>query len=198
LRVTRRGFLKLLAGGASILALSRLISVRGQADVVRPPGAIVEEHFNSVCLRCGVCLQVCPSKAIVLAGLEDGIATANTPKIDPLSGPCEFLVGRCQDSMRCTKECPTGALQPIDRDEVKLGSAELDKDKCIAWLETGDCLVCQEVCPVIDAITVNQDLKPVFHENICVGCGTCVYACPADPKALVLLPRGARRVAWPR
>jgi len=198
LRITRREFIKLLVEGAAGLGLLRFVSLvplKGQADVVRPPGAVVEEQFNSLCVRCGICLEVCPTKAIVLAGFDDGIEAVDTPKIDPLSGPCEFFRGRCQEVMRCSKSCPTGALQTIDRKDVKLGSVEFDPGKCLAY-KGKECIVCDEMCPVFEAITLTEDLKPVFHEEKCVGCGTCVHACPADPKALVLLPKGAKRVVW--
>ncbi|TLN03481.1 hypothetical protein FDZ71_12510 [bacterium] len=57
-------------------------------------------------------------------------------------------------------------------------------------------MVCSEMCPVIGAITVTEDLKPLFHLPKCVGCGICVYSCPASPKALTLLADGATRATW--
>jgi len=200
LRITRRDFIKLLAGGATVLGTLKLVSLipsETRENIVRPPGAVDEEFFNILCVRCGICLEVCPTKAIVLAGFEAGVAAVNTPKIDPLIGPCEFYRGRCEEVMLCSKFCPTGALQLVDKREVKLGTVEFDRDKCLAYMGK-ECVVCDEMCPVPEAITLTRDLKPVFHGEKCVGCGICVHACPANPKALTLLPKGAKRARWLR
>jgi len=198
LSTTRREFLKYLVEGATVLGFLDLLSLvpRAQTKNVRPPGAIEEAYFNIVCVRCGVCLEVCPTKAIVLAGFEDGVAAISTPKIDPVAGPCEFYLGRCEKTMRCSKYCPTGALQLVDRKQVKLGTVEFNSDLCLAY-NGKECLICFEVCPACGAITA-ENLKPLFHGDICVGCGTCVNSCPAVPKALTLLPKGVKRVGWPR
>ena len=198
--ITRREFVKVLAGGAAVLGVLKLVSLipsGARGDIVRPPGAVDKEYFNVLCVRCGICLEVCPTKAIVLAGFEDGIAAVNTPKIDALIGPCEFFRGRCEEVMLCSKFCPTGALQPVDKEKVKLGTVELNPDRCLAYMGK-ECVVCDEMCPVTDAITLTRDLKPVFHGDKCVGCGTCVNACPADPKALTLTSKGAKRAKWLR
>lgn len=193
MRITRREFVKVLAEGAAVLGvlkLGSLIPPGAREDVVRPPGAVDKEYFKLLCVRCGICLEVCPTKAIVL----DGNAT---PKIDPVIGPCEFFRGRCEEAMLCSKFCPTGALQLVDKEKVKLGTVEFNQDKCLAYMGK-ECVVCDEMCPVPEAITLTRDLKPVFHEDKCVGCGTCVHACPADPKALTLIPKGAKRTRWLR
>jgi len=198
LRITRRQFLKLLAVGTaslSTLKLASLIPSRPRKDTLRPPGAVKEEYFNRLCVRCGICLEVCPTKAILLADFNDGIEAVDTPKIDPTVGQCEFFRGRCEEVMRCSQFCPTGALQLVDKEEVKIGTVELIPEKCLAYIGK-ECLVCDEMCPVPEAITITEDLKPVFHDEKCIGCGTCVYYCPAESKALTLRSNGAKRVQW--
>ena len=200
MRITRREFFRAFSGGVvalSIFGIASSFSSKGETEIVRPPGAVEEEHFNFLCVRCGICLEVCPTGAIVLTGFENGLASVNTPKIDPLSGPCEFFRGRCEETMLCGKFCPTGALQLVDKNEVKLGTVEFNSDRCLAYMGK-ECVVCDEMCPVPEAITLTEDLKPVFHGEKCIGCGSCVYACPADPKALILLPKGAKRTRWLR
>ncbi len=197
LKIGRREFFKFFAKGAFVLGILRLASlipstVRG---VVRPPGAVEESIFNVLCVRCGICLEVCPTKAIVLAGFEDGIAAVNTPKINPLIGPCEFFIGRCEETMLCGKHCPTGALKAVGKSQVKLGTVEFYPETCLAF-QGKECVVCDEMCPIPDAVTITEDLKPVFHEDKCVGCGICVNSCPAEPKALALVHKGERRVKW--
>ena len=186
--ITRRELLKLLAEGAAVLGALRvasLIPAAAGSKIVRPPGAADEAYFNLLCVRCGICLQVCPTKTIVLSGFENGIHAVNTPKINPLIGPCEFYRGQCEEVMRCGKYCPTGALRVVDRKEVKLGEVDFNSSACWAY-EGKECLICAEMCPVPGAITV-EDQKPVFHPEKCVGCGTCVHVCPAVPKALALV-----------
>ena len=192
MRLTRRSFIEAIVGGVSIVLLSGLLPsfVRGK-ELVRPPGAVSEDFFNSLCIRCGECVEVCPTSAIVFADVADGITKVGTPKIDALKGPCEAVKGRCEGNLRCVNQCPTSALRHVEGDELKIGHASLDEPLCIAWTE-GDCLVCYEVCPVFGAIVLTEDRKPVFNREVCVGCGRCVYACPAEPKALMLLPEGRR------
>jgi len=200
LRVTRREFLRLLAEGAvalGFLRISSLVPSGSLTEVVRPPGSVEEEFFNTLCVRCGVCVEVCPTNAIVFADYMDGVEAANTPKINPIIGPCEFYRGRCDTEMKCGKFCPTGALQLISKNGVKMGTALLNQGICLAYLGK-ECVVCDELCPVPDAITLDEQKRPHFHSDNCVGCGICVHYCPAQPKALTLSSTGARRVRWPR
>ena len=59
-----------------------------------------------------------------------------------------------------------------------------------------ECVVCDELCPIQEAVEITEDLKPEFNDDECVGCGICVYSCPPEPKALILNPKGAKRVKW--
>ena len=198
MRIVRRKFFKLLALGTAALGIFKLtsfISFRTKADIVRPPGAVEEEYFNRLCIRCGICLEVCPTRTIVFTSFEDGIEVVDTPKIDPLVGPCEFYRGRCEETQLCSKFCPTEALQLVDREKVQMGTVELIRDLCIAE-EGAECVVCDEMCPIPEAVEISEDLKPEFDDEECVGCGICVYHCPAEPKALILRPKGAKRVKW--
>ncbi len=196
MRITRREFFRLLAEGAfafGLLKIASLVPSRSATEIVRPPGAVEEEYFNAFCVRCGICLEVCPTGAIVLASYMDGVETVSTPKIDATVGPCEFYRGRCDKVMKCSEFCPTGALKQVDKAEVKMGTVEFTADECLAY-EGKECIVCDEMCPVPDAITRTEDIKPIFHSEKCVGCGICVYSCPAEPKALTLRSKGTKRV----
>ena len=198
--ITRRKFCKFLAEGAIVLGILKLVSLtstEAQKDVIRPPGAVDEVNFNLLCVRCGICLEVCPTKTIVYAGFQDGIMSVNTPKIDPLIGPCEFFRGRCEETMLCSKYCPTDALQLVNKELVKLGTVDFNPESCLAF-QGKECVVCDEMCPVPEAITITEDLKPVFHRDKCIGCGACVNSCPAIPNALTLLPKDVKRIKWLR
>lgn len=202
IEITRKEFIRLIAQASILISLSgSLPIVLRDRRLVRPPGAVTEERFTSICVRCGKCVEVCPTHAIALAGLEDGVKQAGTPKMDALRGPCEAIGGRCEEGLRCALSCPTEALRQIKTEDIKLGSVILDRRKCISWAGES-CLVCYEVCPLIDmhkhAITVTKENAPVFHPDICAGCGKCVYACPAIPKALELTPKLEKRTGWLR
>ena len=200
MRITRRRFIKLFGEAAVALSALKLISLvpfRPGKEVLRPPGAVTEEYFNRLCVRCGICLEVCPTRTILLANFSDGLEEVDTPKIDPTAGPCEFYRGRCEEIMRCSKFCPTGALQLVDKDEVKIGTVELVSENCLAYVGK-ECVVCSEMCPVSGAVTITDDLKPIFQGEKCVGCGVCIYYCPAEPKALKLQPNQSRHVQWPK
>ena len=38
--------------------------------------------------------------------------------------------------------------------------------------------MCVEACPY-EAITLNQNDRPVIDETLCNGCGACEFACPS-------------------
>lgn len=191
--MNRRDFLKLFGISlATFTFFDTLPIIAGGKPLVRPPGSRVEDRFNSVCARCGRCTQTCPTGAIATATLTDGFKELGTPKIDALRGSCERVQGRCEQEAKCSQVCPTGAIQNVQKEKVKLGSTVIHPGRCIAW-RGGPCLTCFEVCPVIGAIILFDESKPMFNENVCVGCGRCVYACPAEPKALTLTNRGERR-----
>lgn len=160
--------------------------------LVRPPGSIVEDSFIEVCIRCGACARTCPTGAIVLATLEDGFKEIGTPKVDVRRGSCERIQGRCEQSALCSQICPTGAIQKVEREEIKTGSTVINRENCIAW-RGGSCLVCYEVCPVQGAISLEEETRPLFNPTICVGCGRCALACPAQPKALTLTSNYEKR-----
>lgn len=191
--VTRRHFLKLVVEGAALLGILRVASFLRpvQAQALRPPSAVEGEDFNTLCIRCGICQGVCPAKIITLAGVDQGVEGLSTPRIDISRGYCEFMRGRCDEAMLCGVHCPTGALRNAHGEDVKIGTLRFTDGRCLAY-QGKECLVCDESCPIPEAITIT-DLKPVFHDDKCVGCGTCVNNCPASPKALELLPIGARR-----
>lgn len=193
--MNRREFLKLFGITIATFSFFDLLPkiIKGKL-LVRPPGSLVEDMFNAICVRCGRCTQVCPTAAISMAGLGDGFKELGTPKIDGLNGSCERIQGRCEPQAKCAEACPTGAIRAVRRENVKLGSTVLNTGKCIAW-QGGACLTCYEVCPVLGAVAVIDESRPMFNENICVGCGRCVYACPAQPKALTLTSKGERRTS---
>ena len=148
---------------------------------VRPPGAVEEPAFMALCDLCGKCWEACESGAIrqaVGGGMLEG-----TPVIDPGEAPCWLC-----ESVACSKACPRGALNPVERDEVKIGVAKINESTC--FFHQGmdkSCDYCYDRCPLKDKAIV-FDGGPVVNEDLCSGCGVCEYYCVSNPKSIVVSP----------
>jgi Pyruvate/2-oxoacid:ferredoxin oxidoreductase delta subunit len=69
--------------------------------------------------------------------------------------------------------------------QLKIGTAEVITEACIAWDRNLDCMACQEHCPynAIDSDFSEEGVaRPVVDTEICRGCGLCYKACPAEQK----------------
>ena len=113
--INRRQFLK--NGAVATVALGAVgiganylkkLNVENSKTLLRPPGAIDENEFIYACIKCGLCVQICPIEAVKLAGISDGLSYG-TPYIDPRKQACDFSC----DAMQCIETCPTSALNFI-------------------------------------------------------------------------------------
>jgi polyferredoxin len=154
----RRGVI--MAGAVGVLA-APLWRLGGMADVnrnpglIRPPGSLDEQRFLARCIRCGQCMRVCPTNIIQPALLEAGVEGLWTPTLN-------YRIGRgCQlNCIACGHVCPTAAIRPLSLDEklgrgdfadggpLRLGTAFVDRSRCLPWAMDKPCIVCQELCPV--------------------------------------------------
>jgi len=153
-----------------------------KAAFLRPPGALEEPQFLNTCDReCMECIKACPYDAIKRLGAEFGEAAEGTPAILVDENPCYL----CAD-LPCIEVCPTGALQLIPRNEVKMGLAIINEDTC--YLSQGQpCDYCVVRCPLDrDAIDWDENCLPRIIDTGCAGCGVCSYLCPAD--AIDIIP----------
>lgn len=158
----------------------------GSTHFLRPPGAVGEAEFVRRCIKCNQCAAVCPYDSIRMAHLPYGLKFG-TPVIEARSIPCYLC-------MECPPVCPTGALRKdVTRKEaVRMGTAVIDPEKCLPY-QGVICHACFERCPLFrEAITLKEDLYPVVHEEICVGCGICENVCPAEEAAITV--RGTRKL----
>ncbi|MBD3183379.1 4Fe-4S dicluster domain-containing protein [Candidatus Poribacteria bacterium] len=199
LNLSRRSFVKSALAGIAAVPLLKLNYSKKKMDeaVIRPPGSLPEEQFLDKCIRCGECMKVCPTNGLQPAFMEAGVEGIGTPILVPEVGYCEYV---CTS---CTKICPTDAIIPLkekEKQSIKIGTARIDKDRCIPWSEYENCLVCEEQCPVPtkaikfetkDVVTFNGEIRrlkmPVVLKDKCIGCGICENKCPVSPKAAILV-----------
>ncbi|MBN1758200.1 MAG: 4Fe-4S binding protein [Chitinispirillaceae bacterium] len=198
----RRHIVAGAAGGLLLAPVFRANAVSKRDDtgrLIRPPGAIPENEFLAKCIGCGECMKACPTNTLQPCLFSDGMNRLYTPKIVPRIAGCEE---KCH---LCGHVCPTGALRKLPYEEkrfAKLGTAVLDRHRCLAWSQNKECLVCDEVCPY-NAITayVVETTKgrfkvPVVDEDLCLGCGMCEQHCPIfDTAAIVVYKFGENRKA---
>ncbi len=185
--------------------LARLTGAAGRifsAAAIRPPGARKEEDFLSRCVKCGQCMRVCPTNVLQPALLETGIEGMWTPVLKMRYGVCDI---HCT---LCTQVCPTGALQRLtpaqrnglepypgraERMVVKLGTAFVDRGRCLPWAMDRPCVACEEVCPVSPKAISGREAvvttaggakltlrQPHVDPVLCVGCGACEHVCPVQ------------------
>ncbi len=157
--------------------------LRRPAEVIlRPPGAGPAEEFETLCSRCGGCVEVCPVKCIQIdTSAQTG---GGFPYIVPVVAPCVVCA-----ELACMKACPTGALALVEKFQIRMGLARVDHRTCLRR-NGEDCRLCLEACPIgADAILVSPTTGRVLvKSNGCVGCGMCEQTCPVQPAAISVHP----------
>jgi len=152
-----------------VVELERRNFLRGrfkrEPDVIRPPFAIVEQDFLSLCEHCPECASSCEQNIIV-------IGETGTPGMFFDRGECTF----CGD---CATACKTGAL---DKDKARpwMIKAKI-ADNCLS-LNAVFCRTCGDNC---EEEAINFKLmtggrsRANVDEELCTGCGACVFVCPS-------------------
>ena len=196
----------LTAAGAGILAYPLLRSSLSSANtpstsLIRPPGSLEEEEFLARCVKCGACTQVCPTGGLQPAYSQGGAESLWTPVLLPRIGHCEA------SCTRCSHHCPTGAIKEIsqkqrtgtkDSPPIKIGTAFVDRGRCLPWAMGKPCLVCEEVCPVSPKAIIAEEApttsssgrkvtlgRPRVIPERCIGCGACENHCPMAGRAAI-------------
>ncbi|MBN2180638.1 MAG: 4Fe-4S binding protein [Sedimentisphaerales bacterium] len=197
--VSRRRFLIGTIGvvGAGTVAGAALTAERrsyAESYPVRPPGSLPESKFRRQCVRCGECINICPSNVLQPAGFELGIDGLWTPKVVADRSGC---LSFCNN---CGRVCPTGAIRELSLEEkraARIGLAVVNKNTCLPYARRDNCGLCVGECAsagynAIEFVRIGgitdesgapvQDsgyLAPVVLEDKCVGCGLCRARCYA-------------------
>jgi MauM/NapG family ferredoxin protein len=159
------------------------------APVLRPPGALPEQHFRDACSRCGDCVRVCPAQCIKIDAV--GLRGNGVPFIDVDAAACVLC-----DGLQCMHACPTGALVPTPIGDIDMGTASWHPLSCVRTAGQS-CQICVDVCPVGEvAIRLDGARVDVLPDG-CTGCGLCQNRCPTTPKSITVTPREAATAARP-
>jgi NAD-dependent dihydropyrimidine dehydrogenase PreA subunit len=126
---------------------------------------------------------------------ESGLEGLWTPVLLPRLGYCDYACNACGQA------CPVQAIPPLSLDEKReqvIGRAYIDQNRCIAWSDHRDCIVCEEMCPLPDKAVhlqpgqvTGEDGEPVSIQlpyvlrERCIGCGICEYKCPVNGQAAI-------------
>jgi len=210
-KYSRRESIRKILGSGGLFAIGGMAWAgyvdenKSTAMVLRPPGALDEPDFVRACIKCGICVEVCPYDTLELAkaGSEFPVGT---PYFKPRDIPCYM----CTD-IPCTVDCPTDALDEslvsiakengttvLDINKSKMGIAILNAETCLAFWGIR-CDACYRACPLIDeAITLDLTrnertgkhamLKPKINNEVCTGCGMCEHACITEETSIYVLP----------
>ena len=188
----RRHLIGAATAGLTVAAFSRANLEarplnRNSRGFLRPPGALEERLFLSRCLRCGQCVEACPTNFIQPSLLETGFAGLWTPVLIAKAGYCVY------ECNLCTKSCPSGAIAPLTlmiKKSFKVGTATINRNRCLREVEGGDCRLCVEKCPVPGKPLREEPRQESVHgrvgvvrplyvvADLCTGCGICEHFCP--------------------
>ncbi len=207
----RRQLIGAALAGAAVFPLLRATTAEASPEAIRPPGALAEDAFLARCVRCGACVNACPTSALQPSLTTAGLEGLYTPVLVARRGWCE------PSCTRCGEVCPTGAITPLTPETkgwvqggtetaaeppVKIGTAFFDWGRCLPWAMATPCVVCEEVCPTspkaitledVDVVRADGTMvrvgQPRLDPDRCVGCGLCEAKCPVAAPAAIRITR---------
>jgi len=195
----KRRLLASAVGGVAALSAMRITPAANAKTfnpaLIRPPGARAEPEFLQRCVKCGLCMQTCPSGGLQPTWAEAGLEGLWSPVLVPAIGWCEY------ECHACGQVCPTEAIVPLplsEKKNVKIGLAIFDTTRCLPFAFGRECIVCEEHCPiptkaiifeireVVESDGSVRNLKfPRVDPQLCTGCGICETKCVFKDQAAI-------------
>ncbi|MCY2954422.1 MAG: 4Fe-4S binding protein [Planctomycetota bacterium] len=177
--------------GTSVAAMGAALAMPkagSGATVIRPPGSVGEEDFLALCVRCGACMNACPTSLLQPEGFGSGVLRLWTPRAATTQAGCDPSCNNCGFM------CPTGAIRALPLAEkryVRMGLATVDRQTCLPHAGIKACQLCADVCRDIGYNAIVMDAKaddgrspadtsfeaPIVDSSKCVGCGYCESQC---------------------
>ena len=125
--------------------------------MIRPPGALARRAFLARCIKCGQCMRICPTNIIQPAGCGSRAGRPLDP--DPeLSHRHQRLPAQLRGLRPAfARPLPSGRsawMKNWAADDyaaagpIRIGTAFVDRGRCLPWAMDKPCIVCQENCPV--------------------------------------------------
>ncbi len=118
-------------------------------------------YITNKCTGCGICPQVCPTKAIELGPVHEIATALESREAQPMAPYVLFDLDKCVFCGLCAILCPVGAIE-FKFNEKSIFEfpeypkfdfeIEVDEEKCIP------CRYCELVCPT-DAIQIDMKLQ---------------------------------------
>jgi polyferredoxin len=175
--ISRRGFILSMASGVFAVPAVRLagkLATNWPHKLIRPPGALSEAEFLKRCIKCGQCMRICPTNVLQPAGMEMALEALWTPILNNRIG-----TSGCQlNCTACGYICPTSAIRPITLPEklglsefaevgpIRIGTAFVDRSRCLPWAMDKPCIVCEENCPLSPKAIYTQVVFNTVRDGI--------------------------------
>ena len=195
----KRRMLVSAVGGVAVLSAMRITPAANARTfnpaLIRPPGARAEAEFLQRCVKCGLCMQTCPSGGLQPTWAEAGLEGLWSPVLVPAIGWCEY------ECHACGQVCPTEAIMPLplaEKKNVKIGLAIFDTTRCLPFAFGRECIVCEEHCPIPtkaiifelrEVVTSDGSVRtlkiPRVDPQLCTGCGICETKCVFKDQAAI-------------
>ncbi len=155
---------------------------KNQIFPVFPLGAKNLKRFMQKCTGCMLCALKCPSQII-----HPSLGSTNSSPILPV---LNFHKSYClEDCVECSKVCPTEALEEVlvaEKKTTKMAFLELNLANCRIVVDGLECSICAEICPLnaikMKILPLNKSPLPTVIQELCIGCGKCLYRCPVKGK----------------
>ncbi len=174
----RRLFIGGTIGALAAIALPDF-KKKNTEPAIRPPGSIESYRFDTLCIRCGSCIKVCPTQILKHeTRLTIGLLT---PIIS-------FEDGYCLENCNlCSSVCPSGAITHYNiktKKTIKIAQTLVDMSNCYL-IKQKECAICKNACHY-NAISFNGieeasiKMKVVIDQQHCNGCGACFIICPEN------------------